>query len=138
MITGTVTADREAVVPVEIEGPTGQRATVDAAIDTGFNGFLVLPPTLVERLSLPVVGGEPVTLADGSETTLAIAGAPPEEQSAALEPHAENLLRAWREALAEESGDRRSALRRAARALGLKRSELHRRLAELGEGPERS
>ena len=70
MITGTVTADREAVVPIQLEGPNGERASVQAAIDTGFNGFLVVPSTLVEMLALPVVSGEPVTLADGSEVAL--------------------------------------------------------------------
>jgi len=75
MIAGTVTTNREAIVPLQIEGPTGRHVTVEAAIDTGFNGFLVVSASLVECLSLPVVGGEPVTLADGSETTLAVVAA---------------------------------------------------------------
>ena len=40
---------------------------------------------------------------------------------------------AYRTALADRGGDRRAALRQAARALGMKRAELYRYLAELGE-----
>jgi len=47
------------------------------------------------------------------------------------ERHAEHLLTTWRSALEAEGGDRRAALRRAARALGWKRAELYRRLVEL-------
>jgi 16S rRNA (cytidine1402-2'-O)-methyltransferase len=71
------------------------------------------------------------------EITIAIAGAPPTEKRAVLEPEAERIVNAWREALDKESGDRRSALRLTARLLGLKRAELYRRLAELGENPDR-
>jgi 16S rRNA (cytidine1402-2'-O)-methyltransferase len=45
----------------------------------------------------------------------------------------ERILRTWRAALAGASGDRRAALRRAARELGIARAELHRRLVELRE-----
>ena len=46
---------------------------------------------------------------------------------------ARTVRRAWREALERSAGDRRLALRAAARELGLKRPELQRRLDELGE-----
>jgi hypothetical protein len=39
----------------------------------------------------------------------------------------------WSEALKQAGGDHRDGLRRAARALGMKRAELYRLLAELGE-----
>ena len=71
------------------------------------------------------------------EITIAIAGASPSEKRGTLEPGAEKLLGAWREALDEERGNRRAALRRTARVLGLKRAELYRRLVELGESPDR-
>ena len=39
-------------------------------IDTGFNRFLTLPPTLVAELALPFIGVSRVVLANGSEETL--------------------------------------------------------------------
>ena len=42
---------------------------------------------------------------------------------------------AYRTALEQAGGDRRAALRKAARTLGMKRAELYRYLAELGEDP---
>lgn len=70
MITGIVTADREATIPIEIEGPAGRTTSVQAAIDTGFDRFLVLPSALVRELSLPSMGAKIVTLADGSQVEL--------------------------------------------------------------------
>jgi 16S rRNA (cytidine1402-2'-O)-methyltransferase len=71
------------------------------------------------------------------EITIAIAGAAAEEERGALEPEAERIVVAWREALEQAGGERRTALRRTARVVGLKRAELYRRLVELGENPDR-
>jgi 16S rRNA (cytidine1402-2'-O)-methyltransferase len=71
------------------------------------------------------------------EITIAIAGASPAEKRGALEWEAERIVDAWRDALDKVDGDRRSALRRTARVVGLKRAELYRRLVELGENPDR-
>jgi len=65
------------------------------------------------------------------EITLVLSGAP-EVQTALEEPAARRFRDAWRAALDATGGDRRLALRRAARALGLGRAELHRALVELG------
>jgi len=70
MITGTVTAHHEALIPIEIEGPTGERANVQAAIDTGFTDYLTVPSSLARQLLLPAAGAKSVVLADGSETTV--------------------------------------------------------------------
>ena len=67
MIEGTVNAQLEAVVTLPLLGPAGQAREVDAVVDTGFNGYLILPPMLVADLGLPVVGDGEAVLADGSE-----------------------------------------------------------------------
>ena len=74
MIEGTVNAHLEAVVTLPLLGPSGQAREVDAVVDTGFNGYLVLPPTLVADLGLPVVGDGEAVLADGSEAAFDVYG----------------------------------------------------------------
>ena len=64
------------------------------------------------------------------EIAIAIAGAAPGAAASVGEDEAA-LLEAWREALEAAGGDRRAALRAAARRLGLSRPELARRLMEL-------
>lgn len=51
MIHGTVTR-REAVVPVVVQGTPGDGLTVQAVVDTGFDGDLVLPGSVVQSLAL--------------------------------------------------------------------------------------
>ena len=70
MIEGLVNAASEPVVPLIVRGPTGETREVDAVIDTGFNRFLTLSPTLVAELALPFIGVSRVVLAHGSEETL--------------------------------------------------------------------
>ena len=67
-------AHLEAVVTLPLLGPSGQAREVDAVVDTGFNGYLVLPPTLVADLGLPVVGDGEAVLADGSEAAFDVYG----------------------------------------------------------------
>ena len=57
----------EAVVTLPLRGPVEQDREVDAVIDTGFNGSLTLPPTMVKELGLPFRFHSSATLADGSE-----------------------------------------------------------------------
>jgi 16S rRNA (cytidine1402-2'-O)-methyltransferase len=68
------------------------------------------------------------------EITLVLAGCG--EGTEQGDATARNILACWRDALGETGGDRRAALRRAARALGLRKAELQRRLNELGEDEE--
>jgi len=68
MITGVVTADREAVVRVLVQGPTGVEREINGAIDTGFDGYLSLPPSLISVLDLPWRQRGRALLADGSES----------------------------------------------------------------------
>ena len=75
MIEGFVNANLEAVVTLPVRGPAGRTQEVAAAIDTGFNGYLTLPPLLAAELGLPVVGDGEAVLADGSEAAFDVCGA---------------------------------------------------------------
>ena len=50
MIVGRVNAYREAVISLIVEGSGGRRREIDAVVDTGFNGYLTLPATLMQEL----------------------------------------------------------------------------------------
>jgi predicted aspartyl protease len=52
MITGVVTNDRQAVIHLTVRGPAGQEQEIEAIIDTGFDGWLSLPSSLVAGLDL--------------------------------------------------------------------------------------
>jgi clan AA aspartic protease len=66
MITGVVNANREATIHLVVSGPSGQQREIEAIIDTGFTGFLTLPPALVQALGLAWLCRQPGILADGS------------------------------------------------------------------------
>lgn len=70
MIRGRVSADRDVTIPLEIASLNRQWRQTEAVIDTGFNGFLTLPPALVHTLRLPLVGNRRATLGDGSVVVL--------------------------------------------------------------------
>jgi clan AA aspartic protease len=65
-MTGTVNALREAVLRLVVLGPGGREREVEAVIDTGYNGSLILPPYLVAELGLPFRIRSSATLGDGS------------------------------------------------------------------------
>ena len=69
MIEGVVNSAYEAVIPLSLRGPAGQAQEVEAVIDTGFTGFVTLPPSLVAELGLVFMGTSEATLADGSEVS---------------------------------------------------------------------
>lgn len=69
MIEGVVNSAYEAVILLSLRGPAGQAQKVEAVIDTGFTGFMTLPPSLVAQLGLVFMGTSEATLADGSEVT---------------------------------------------------------------------
>ena len=74
MIEGAVNANLEAVVTLPLQDSSGQTREVEAVVDTGFNGYLTLPPMLMEDLDLPVVGDSEATLADGSQAAFDVYG----------------------------------------------------------------
>lgn len=71
MLTGRITAEREAVVRFQVLGPAGQATAVEAVIDTGFDGYLTLPAVLIRDLDLPFLGTT-ATLGDGNSVSMAL------------------------------------------------------------------
>jgi clan AA aspartic protease len=67
MITGVVNADFEPIIPLSICGSDGKVYPQDAIVDTGFNGWLSLPPDLIAQLNLKWKRRGRATLGDGSE-----------------------------------------------------------------------
>lgn len=61
--TGRVTAAREAILRLRL---TAGEA-VECLVDTGFTGALVLPQSLVARLSIPIVGREVFEMVGGRQ-----------------------------------------------------------------------
>ena len=52
MIIGMVNAHREAIIALIVQDANGQGHAIDAVIDTGFTGFLTLPPARIAVLGL--------------------------------------------------------------------------------------
>jgi clan AA aspartic protease len=68
-LTGTVSAQGDAVVDLLVAGPGGQ-TVVPCVVDTGFTGALMLPAPVVGRLQLPRVRSTRAFMADGSAVIL--------------------------------------------------------------------
>jgi clan AA aspartic protease len=66
MMTGVVNADLEPLLRLTVRDAGGQPHDVEVVIDTGFNGFLTLPPALVAALGLSWLCRQQGQLADGS------------------------------------------------------------------------
>lgn len=64
MTSGFLNSDAAPALSLEVRGPEGKKS-VDAVIDTGFNGALTLPPDWIDALGLPQSGEESVSAADG-------------------------------------------------------------------------
>jgi clan AA aspartic protease len=67
MITGIVNADFEPIVSISICDSNRKVYTQEAIIDTGFNGWLSLPPEVIDRLNLRWKRRGRAILGDGSE-----------------------------------------------------------------------
>jgi 16S rRNA (cytidine1402-2'-O)-methyltransferase len=104
---------------------------------------LVLGRELTKRFETILRGtaarvAEQLGSAAKGEITIVLAGAGDSPQEGPEEAQTAKVRRCWSAALKESSGDRRAALRSASRSLGMKKAELYRLLAELGEDPDRS
>ena len=69
MMTGVVNANGEAMLRIVVGDLGTQRIVIDALIDTGFTGYLTLPPSTIEALNLTWLGSEEGILGDGSTQT---------------------------------------------------------------------
>ena len=67
VIRGAVNAAYEPIVALAVQGPTGQIRDIEAVVDTGYNGFLTLPPAMVSDLRLPFSSIGRGLLANGDE-----------------------------------------------------------------------
>ena len=72
MIRGVVTAQLEAWIDLDVVGRDDSRIGFSAVIDTGFNGFLTLPHSVLSSLGCRKLGEALVSLADGSEIQTAV------------------------------------------------------------------
>ena len=72
MITGHVTAYREAVISLSVGGSRNREREIDAVVDTGFNGFLTLPASIIQELDLVWRRRGRAMLADGSNSVFDI------------------------------------------------------------------
>lgn len=67
MITGVVTSDHQVLIHLKVRSATGQDQDIEAIVDTGFDGWLSLPPSLIAALGLDWRQRGRAFLADGSE-----------------------------------------------------------------------
>jgi len=72
MIQGLVHEEGEAVVRLSVENHDGSWTGLEAAVDTGFNGFLALPGAMISALSLRSLGARQATLADGRQSPIRV------------------------------------------------------------------
>ena len=67
MIHGAVNWNREAVLKLRVSEPGMSGREFEAVIDTGYDGYLSLPRTIISALRLPWVRRGRAVLADGTE-----------------------------------------------------------------------
>ncbi len=72
MIIGRITVNREVIVELEVVSSSHENENVEAVIDTGFNGYLILPIDLVNHLELQPAGNRRATLGDGTTVVLEV------------------------------------------------------------------
>ena len=66
MIRGSVNSNKEAVVSLLIRGPGGTEVEIEAVVDTGFTGYLTLPPAITSALTLSLVTSYTIQLGEGT------------------------------------------------------------------------
>lgn len=64
-MTGIVNSKGESILRLVVGDHETQRVVVDSVVDTGYTGFLTLPPATIVTLDLKWRGSEDVVLGDG-------------------------------------------------------------------------
>ena len=71
-MTGEYQESDQILVALTIRNEEGDEQEVDAVIDTGFGGYLMLTPEIVQSLTLPQTDVGTAVLAEGSVVRLAV------------------------------------------------------------------
>lgn len=71
-MTGHVNPQMEARLSVRVKGHSAREALVQALIDTGFSGELMLPFETIEHLGLRAITASRMILGDGSSILMAV------------------------------------------------------------------
>jgi clan AA aspartic protease len=66
MITGTINASLDAVIPLTLVAADGQQHSINAILDSGFGGYLALPTSQIASLGWPWLNMVRAQLADGN------------------------------------------------------------------------
>ena len=66
MISGSVTGDREIVIPLDVLAGDQSPVSIQAVVDTGFNGFLTLPIDVLHTSGAAAAGTRRAELGDGN------------------------------------------------------------------------
>jgi clan AA aspartic protease len=66
MIQGTVSSDREIVIRLEALADSQSQVSIQAIVDTGFNGFLALPIGMLNTWGASAAGTRRAELGDGN------------------------------------------------------------------------
>ncbi len=72
MIRGKVNPHLEAIIPLVLRDGTGVELHVEAVVDTGYNGYLSLPHSLIAQLGFEFLLQGDGTLADGSQVSFEV------------------------------------------------------------------
>jgi clan AA aspartic protease len=76
VITGTVNADREPIIRIVVRDASGQEHEYAAVVDTGFTGWLTLPPDVITVLGPSWREWGAAILADGSQISFNVYDVP--------------------------------------------------------------
>jgi clan AA aspartic protease len=72
MMRGFVNSSLEPILPLDVLDGSGGQHSMEVRVDSGFDGWLSISPSLVTYLGLPSVGQEVVVLGDGSAQTVPV------------------------------------------------------------------
>lgn len=72
MITGKITTNREAVISLEVVSYDQRKVSVEAVIDTGFNGYLTLPSDLINQPGFQSAGSRGAALGNGRVVVIGV------------------------------------------------------------------